>query len=180
MQVPAAGDDGPVVKPARPQAGMPGANPPRGGNIEIGPKAGAATGRVRDPWQFWDQYYKTHDESPGELIEKVAEFRKAKQFTDVEAALRGYVTRRMKRAEPWMYEMLAVAVEQRKGSPEEVKTLLGYGAFKALQSGLPDHLLEVADLLVRRGVYDKVGPPGQQTSAGELIDMVAKKVVHRP
>lgn len=179
MQRPAGGDE-PVVKPARPQDGGAAGNPPRAGNIGLGSRMGTAPGRVRNPYQFWDQYYKAHDESPGELLEKVAEFRKAKQFTDVEAALRGYVTHRIRRAEPWMYEMLAVAVEQRKGSPEEVKTLLGYGAFKALQSGLPDQLLGVADLLIRRGVYDKIGPPGQQTSAGELIDLVAKKVIHRP
>ena len=75
--------------------------------------------------------------------------------------------------------MLAVAVAERRGDPKEVRTLLGYGAFKALQSGLPDQLLNVADLLIRHGIFDKVGPPGRETSAGELIDMVAKRVVHR-
>ena len=39
-----------------------------------------------------------------------------------------------------MYQMLAVAVAERKGDPKEVRTLLGYGAFKALQSYPPDQL----------------------------------------
>ncbi len=65
------------------------------------------------------------------------------------------------------------------GTPNEVRTLLGYGVFKALQSGLPDQLLNVADLLIRHGIFDKVGPPGKETSAGELIDLVSKRVVHR-
>jgi hypothetical protein len=78
-----------------------------------------------------------------------------------------------------MYEALAVAIEQRKGSPDEVRTLLGYGAFKAMQTQLPDQLLSIASLLILRGIYDKVGPAGHQTSAGDLIDLVAKKVRHR-
>lgn len=167
-----------MIRPSNPQAGA-GAGPPRGGNIGIGPKGTAQPGRARNPFQFWDDYYKTHDESPGELLDKITALRKEKQFTDVEAALRGYLTHRLKRAEPWMYEMLAVAIEERKGAPEEVKTLLGYAAFKALQSKNPNLLLGLADMLFRRGIFDKVGPTGQQTSAGELIDMVAKQVPHR-
>ena len=169
---------------ARGPAGAPGGGRRRGqaarGNIGLGPKQGPSAGHVRDPIAFWDHYYRTHDESPGELIEKVTELRKAKQSKDVEAALRGYLTHRIKRAESWMYQMLAVAVAERNGDPKEVRLYLGYGAFKALQSGLPDQLLNVADLLMRHGIYDKVGPPGKETSAGELIDLVAKKVVHRP
>jgi hypothetical protein len=175
-------DDEPKVRAANPRRGligdMPGAAP-RTGNIEVGPKVGASP-RVRNPYKFWDDYYRDHDESPGELIEKLAEFRKEKQFADVEAALRGYLTHRLKRAEPWMYEMLAVSVKQRKGPQDpEIRTLLGYGAFKALQTQLPDQLLSVASELTVNGIYDKVGPPGHQTTAGELIDMVAKKVRHR-
>lgn len=164
------------MRPANPQGA---AAPPRGGNIGLGPKGTGQPGRARNPFHFWDEYYKTHDESPGELLDKITAFRKEKQFADVEAALRGYLTHRLKRAEPWMYEMLAVAIEERKGSPEEVKTLLGYAAFKALQSKNPNLLLSLADMLYRRRIFDKVGPAGLQTSAGELIDMVAKQVPHR-
>jgi hypothetical protein len=104
--------------------------------------------------------------------------RREEKHDEIEACIRAYLTYRLKHAESWMYEMLAVSVERRKGPAAEVKTLLGYAAFMALQSKNPNHLLSVADMLHRRGIYDKIGP-AKETSAGEMIDMVIKLVPHR-
>ncbi len=73
------------------EAGAAGAKPSQGGRYRRSARREAPGDRPAPrPLPVQDQYYKTrHDRSPGELIEKITEFRKAKQFRDVEAALRG-------------------------------------------------------------------------------------------
>jgi len=171
-------DDEPRIRPARtPEGTVDG----RGPGIAI-PFTKATTpvpGHRPDPIRYWDAYYKKHDEDPKQLLETLELLKQDKKYADIEAVLHGYLTYRTKQAEPWMYAMYAVAIEQRKGPSDEVKTYLGYAAYQARKSKNPNHLVSVADMLYRRGIFDQVGPPGQTTTAGELIDLAAKAIPHR-
>ena len=177
MQRPKSGrDDEPTIKPARPAPKV----DPRMIEIPAGKKGTARPATPpHDPYKYWDDYFKAHDESPAELHELLDLLHAEKKFADTEGALRGYLTRRTSKAMPWMYELLAVAIAERKGSPDEVKTLLGYAAYQAKKSKNPNNLISVADLLYRRGIYEKVGPPGYLVSVAELIDLAAVAVPHR-
>ena len=136
--------------------------------------------KPEDPNRYWNDFYKKHDDSAADLWGTIYLLRQEKKLDHVEAALRAYLVNRTKSAEPWMYEMLALSIELRKGSPAEVKTLLGYAAYQAKQGKNPNYLVSVADLLLTRNILDKVGPPGNQTDAGELLDLAADLVPHRP
>jgi hypothetical protein len=94
----------------------------------------------------------------------------SKKFTDVHAVLTAYLTHRRKNAEPWMYEALAMAIEMTHGNPEDIKTALHYGADLAQRTHNPNHLVSVADVLFRKGYYERVGP---------LLDEAAARVPHR-
>ena len=156
----------------------PGGTDPKMIEIPVGKPGETRAPRPHDPHKYWGDYFKRLDETPAQLLETVGLLRREERLDEIEACLRAYLTYRIKRAEPWMYEMLAVSIERRKGSPAEVKTILGYAAYKALQTHNPNHLLSVADMLHRRGIYDKVGP-AKETSAGELIDLTTKLLPHR-
>jgi len=123
-----------------------------------------------NPYQYWSDYFQRNDESPKLLLETVELLRQNGKFDDLD---------RNKYRQYWMYSMLVPAIERRKGSPEEVKTILGFAAVLALQTKTPNSLLSVADMLHRRGIYDKVGPANSQTTAGELIDLTSKQIPHR-
>ena len=69
-----------------------------------------------------------------------------------------------------MYEAMALAIKMNKGKPEDVKKTLGYAADMALETGNPNDLVSVADLLFLHKAYERVGP---------LLDLAAEKVPHR-
>src|SRR5262249_39151127 len=116
---------GPIVKPRstpadggippliRPGAG-PGATGPQGpGLIAIGgpPTTPVNPGVHTDPFAFWMSYYKTHDESAGELAKTVHLLLQARRTRDVEAVLRGYLWNLGRKSpEAWMYRALAMAI----------------------------------------------------------------------
>ena len=132
-----------------------------------------------DPFKFWDDFYKSNDEkiaAPAQVFRTVADLIKSKNFAHVEAALKGYLKYHGKQAEPWMYEWLVKAIEERKGSDAELKTTLGFAAFVAKRTKNPNDLVRVADMLVVRKFYGTVGQPGYETNIGELVDMAAEKV----
>ncbi|HKM53954.1 MAG TPA: hypothetical protein VJY33_11130 [Isosphaeraceae bacterium] len=152
------------------------ANPKAGtqGLIPIVPGPGSAVGGRPaghvDPYAFWSEYYRKHDESAAQLRETLRLLNLSKKFTDVHAALTAYLTERRKNAEPWMYEALAIAIEMIDGKPEDIKTALHYGADLAQRTHNPNHLVSVADLLFRKGYYEQVGP---------LLDEAAARIPHR-
>ena len=74
------------------------------------------------------------------------------------AALIGYLTHRPKNREPWMYLALALAVEEMKGKPEDIKLALNYAADAALRTHNPNDLVQAADALFLKGYYERVGP----------------------
>jgi len=143
--------------------------------IPIGPATKAAgqpkSSKSRESTaQYWMNYYRTHDEDPGSLQEKVTLLNINKKSLDVESILKGYLTYHNKQAEPWMYEALAIAIKINKGSEKEFKTALGFAADLAERGRNPNHLVSVADLMLLHGEYGRVG---------KLLDEAADKIPHR-
>jgi tetratricopeptide (TPR) repeat protein len=119
---------------------------------------------------YWDRFYATHDESPSDLLEKIALLRREGRFQDVEAILRGFLRSHSPAAESWMYELLAVTVEYNQGEPTDVRQALTYAAQLAGKGNVPDNLVTIADLLYLRGYYDQAAP---------LLDQAMEKIPHR-
>jgi hypothetical protein len=159
--------EGPLIRPAKPGSGTRSLIPivPGPGPVTAGRPSGKA-----DPYKFWSDYYRTHDESAAQLRETLRLLNISRKFTDVHAVLMGYLTQRPRNAEPWMYEALAMAIEMIQGKPEDIKVALNYAADLALRTHNPNHLVSAADKLLLKGYYDRVGP---------LLDEAAAKVPHR-
>jgi hypothetical protein len=133
---------------------------------------------LKDRMAYWDNHFKLNKETAGEVLQKVS-MRDRKKTLDIEAILRTYIPKYPQNSEPWMYEMVAAMMEDRHGPPEEIRTYLGYAAYLSMQKGVPDNILSTAALLVKYGAFDKIGPPGYETSAGVMIDRLIKMVPHR-
>ncbi len=140
--------------------------------IPIGPGSitGGRPSASPDPYKFWSEYYRKHDESAEQLRETLQLLNGSRKFTDVHAALLGYLIQHPKNREPWMYLALALAVEEIKGKPDEIKLALNYAADAAQRTHNPNDLIKVADALYLKGYYDRVGA---------LLDEGASKVPHR-
>jgi hypothetical protein len=131
-----------------------------------------------DPYAFWMKYYLTNDEKKIKpdrqgrhpLRETVALLNLSGKTRDVHAALLAYLTRHPREAEAWMYEALAISIEMNHGSPADLKTALNYAADLAQKGHNPNFLVSVADIMYRKGVFDRVGP---------LLDEATEKVPHR-
>jgi hypothetical protein len=162
-----AGDraSGPMIRPARPGTSREGLIP-----ITPGPAPSGRPSGHSDPYKYWSEYYRKHDESAGQLRETLALLNASRKFADVHAALLGYLEQRPKNAESWMYVALAMALEENRGRPEDVKTALNYAADMARRSHNPNDLVRAADQLFLRGYHERVGP---------LLDEAAAKVPHR-
>jgi hypothetical protein len=119
---------------------------------------------------YWNEYFRKHDESSAQLRETLALLNRSGKFVDVHAALRGYLTQRPRNRESWMYVAYAIATEENKGRPEDVKTSLNYAADMAQRSHNPNDLVRAADQLLIRGYCERVGP---------LLDEAAARVPHR-
>ena len=152
---------------------------PGGPGAGSGPLIPIRPGRARlsrrpagnaDPYKFWSEYYRKHDESAAQLRETLRLLNIGRKFTDVHAVLMGYLTQRPKNAEPWMYEALAMAIEMNQGKPEDIKTALNYGADLAQRTHNPNHLVSVADKLLLKGY---------SSASARLLDEAAAKVPHR-
>lgn len=151
---------------------LPGPRPSNSSLIPIvpgGPSVARPSEHV-DPYKFWSDYYRKRDEDPARLRETVRLLNRSGKFREVHAALIGYLANRPKDREPWMYLALALAVEELKGKPEDVKLALGYAADAALRTHNPNDLVQVADTMLIKGYYDRVGA---------LLDEAAVKVPHR-
>jgi len=148
------------------------------------PQAVRANGKHPNPETFWDQYYKTHDDKPADLLETVSYLGRAQEFVQVEAALLGYLRHHSKKAEPWMYDTLAVAYEKNERGTDRIKTALGYAAYLARQSRNPADLTIVADMLFLRGYLDNydvtVAGRKEQVGVASLLDVAADLGPHLP
>ena len=131
-----------------------------------------AGGKV-DPYKFYRDYYRTDDKErtdPERLRQTVRDLNRVNRPREVHAALIGYLENHSKLAEPWMYEVLAAAIELNKGSVGDVKKALYYAADLAQRTHNPNHLVSVADQLLVRGHFERVGP---------LLDEAMPMVPHR-
>ena len=158
-----------MIRPAAPGAAV---RPPL---IPIvpGPVA-AGTGQPSghsDPYKFWSEYYRKHDEIVGPAP------RDARPAQPQRQVHRGSCRPARlpdpcgsKNREPWMYIALAIAVEELKGKPEDIKLALNYAADAAQRTHNPNDLVKAADALFLKGYYERVGP---------LLDEAAAKVPHR-
>jgi hypothetical protein len=126
--------------------------------------------KAASTYQYWMNYYRTHDESPEALKEKVTLLNFNRKSADVEAILKGFLRYHPKDAATWMYEALAIAIKMNKGSEGDFKTALGYAADMAVRSQNPNDLVSVADLMLVHHELDR---------AGSLLDRAAEKVPHR-
>ncbi len=109
-----------------------------------------------DPSTFWLGYYKTHNESSGELHETVRLLGANQRMRDVQAALCGYLTHRSKNAEAWMYRALAMAIHMNHGSRSDVDTALELRARTwPRRSHNPNDLVSVADTMALLDHYDR-------------------------
>jgi hypothetical protein len=181
-------DDGPIVKSVGSDAKKPAVRPLEAGvpspeTKGLIPIQGAPSGSLgsppagkSDPYEYWRNYYRTHDESPEQLRETLRLLNASGKPRDVHAVLKGYLTYRGRNAEPWMYEALAMAIEMNQGRPEDIKTALGFaadlaqGTSKIRGTHNPNDLVSVADKLFLKGYTDRVGA---------LLDEAAEKVPHR-
>lgn len=131
------------------------------------------TGSKVDPYKFYRDYYRSDDKDrtdPDRLRRLVRDLNRVGRPRDVHAALIGYLVNQSKHAEPWMYEVLAAAVELNHGSAADVKTALYYAADLAQRTHNPNHLVSVADQLVLRGYVTRVDA---------LLDEAMPLVPHR-
>jgi hypothetical protein len=154
-----------MVLPARPGSSKNDLIP-----IESGAATAPRSGAPSDPYKYWADYFRKHDEDPEKLRETLWLLNASRKFTEVHAALIGYLNQRPKNREPWMYLALAIAVEELKGKPEDVKLALDYAADAARGTHNPNDLVKAADALFLKGYYERVGP---------LLDEAAAKVPHR-
>jgi hypothetical protein len=169
-----------TIKPSAPAA--PPAKTPKKAAAGQAPMR-AADQAPADAIKFWDDYFKSNDEkivAPAQVFRTVAELIKSKNFVHVELALKSFLTHHGKQAEPWMYEWLVKAIEERKHTDAELKTTLGFAAFLAKRTKSPYDLRRVADMLVVRKFYGTVGQPGFETNIGELLDLSAEKEPANP
>jgi hypothetical protein len=158
-----------------PKAGVP-AN-----KATAAPKAPLPDQANVDPFKYYDAFFaKEKFENPDAaeklLLAAVLDFFKAKKYNFAEAILKGFLNHHGKDAEAWMYVFLAECIHARKGNDQEMKQTLSYAAHLAKRTQDPRDLIRVADMMVLRKFYGKVGTPPYETNIGELIDMASDKV----
>jgi hypothetical protein len=139
-----------------------------------------------DPYSFYLTYYQSKDTErtdPNKLRRLVADLNRARKVREVHAALVGYLKNHPSRAEPWMYEALALSIVINQGSPEDVKKSLNYAADLAQRSHNPNLLVSVADKLLIESERPGTSPAASGEylkRAGPLLDEATKAVPHRP
>lgn len=165
----------------------------RGGAPSIAAGADPAAGAERrrptaEELDHWSKFFLDAEETPTprELLEVVVRLKKDYRMAEVEAAIRGYLQKRPEGREqparaPWMYEMLAVALEYNQADAARALEALGYAAILAGRpgdEGEPGSLLTVADMMVMRNAFEVTVPvaDGDRTiRVGELLDLAAER-----
>jgi hypothetical protein len=130
----------------------------------------------------YDALFKSKDLSPASLLAELSLLRQQKRFDRAELAISAYLRHRGAKAEPWMYEMLAAAMELNKREPSQVQTAIGWAGYLAERKKDPIALLRVADMLMLRQL-DSIELPSQGgkprvIEAGRLLDQATSLAPH--
>lgn len=110
-------------------------------------------------------YFRKHDSTSSDLWLNLSALRRDQKFDEVQEVIRSFLAIHGKKAEPWMYELLSVAMEMNHRPPEQFKAALGFAADLAVQHRQPYDLTRVADSLHLHGL---------DTRAAELLDLAAE------
>jgi hypothetical protein len=134
-------------------------------------------GRLLD----YDAHYRTHDVSAAQLWVDVRFLRELNRFPEVEQALIAFLKHHPKKAEPWMYLLLAIAYEIDGRDPAEARKAIAWAGYLARQQGDPYTLIQVADVMLLRGLDEVVVPRAgvEPIRAGALLDAAYDKAPHR-
>jgi tetratricopeptide (TPR) repeat protein len=126
-----------------------------------------------DRLQFWLNYFTTHGEEKDAVPrfrEDLAVLNAYKKFEDVRCSLTAFMIKHPKLVEPWMYNALALAIKENRGSEDDFRKALKFAGDTAERSHNPNHLVNAADLLFLNGEYAR---------AGKLIDEATERVPHQ-
>jgi hypothetical protein len=128
----------------------------------------------------YDAHYKARDATPAQLMVDIDFLRKEKRFPEIEQAIQAYLRYHSKKAEPWMYLLLATAFEVDGRGDAKVREAVGWAGFLARRSGDPFTMIEVADVMLLRDAYEIALPGGREpVSAGQLLDLAWEKAPYR-
>lgn len=119
---------------------------------------------TEDPNLFWDNHFRDPKTNKDHLVVNLAFLRSTDEFTDIQAAIRSFLIHHPEQVEPWMYELLAVALVMNKGRAADVNTALGYAADLAARRKKAHELTRVADTLAMHDLHDR---------AGQLLDLAS-------
>lgn len=134
----------------------------------------------------YDAHYRDHkDVTAQQLYVDVAWLRDNGKFEDIERAITAYLKYHGVRAEPWMYDLLALAMEKNKRDPNDVKIALGWAGFLAQKRRDPLSLMKTADTLLLRKIWEVELPAGASgekpvVRTGDLLDQAIELAPHRP
>lgn len=110
-----------------------------------------------DPFTFWNDYCQKNPITAVELLPNLEGLKRRRRFVDIEAALRAFLSYRAREAEPYFYELLALAMEINKRPEQDIRTALGYAADQAMKTHRARDLTRVADQLANKGMNDRAG-----------------------
>jgi hypothetical protein len=106
--------------------------------------------------------------------------RRLKRINEVERAIQAYLKYQSKRAEPWMYLLLAVAFEVNGRPATDVRVALGWAGYLAKRQADAFTLVEVADILLLRDYFEIELPNAlPPVKCGELLDLAHQKAPER-
>jgi hypothetical protein len=107
--------------------------------------------------------------------------RKEKRFGEVEQAIQAYLKYHGKRAEPWMYLLLAVSFEVNGRGEKSIREALGWAGYLARDKGDAFTLIEVADVMLVRDMLEIPLPRDlAPVDAGALLEKAADMAPQRP
>ena len=123
--------------------------------------------QTAEPYAWWNDYLSKHPVTWAELVPNLDLYRSKKRFVDIEAALRAFL-RHHTNPEPFLYEMLAVAIAENKGKLKDVQDALGYAADQAQHTNRTMDLTRVADSMAV--LSEELKAPALLDRAGPLLD----------
>lgn len=129
----------------------------------------------------YGRHYRSRDVSAAQLWVDLDFLRQLKRYADTEQALLAFLTYQSKKAEPWMYLLLATCYELNGRDAELSRSAIAWAGYLARQKGDPFTLIEVADVMILRNLPEVEVPRAgiQPITAAGLLDLAYLKAPHR-